>query len=316
MAASQAFPKRRSRTHTSMDSVRLFAGSCIFVIVMGYLVMLQSYRSFVSHQNTMADLDIGFDLHTDDKDNVNKDNVGQGAHWTPIQFERARRSIHGLSSKDVFQRYARYFLPNMGVSGNSDMVYSAIEGRMRKLMQDNHNSSSNSNKNNNYNNERSEQLNFRTPNWKKNNDHAGNGRGGRSQSRHNLPWTREMNVAIDGNIGFNEHSGDTLLTAKDRMYSCMDMNRMRNLQFVGSGWTKVVYEGHLDGKSVAVKTVDVNGHDVGQCMKEGFNSTFCYGRAAGKIIKEIVLLQALAHDNIIKVRITSLFVFVFGCFIY
>jgi hypothetical protein len=57
-----------------------------------------------------------------------------------------------------------------------------------------------------------------------------------------------------------------------------------------------------------VKTVNLNGHDILKCqekhkpMSSAASLPLCYRRAAAKILREIILLTELAHDNIVKVR--------------
>jgi hypothetical protein len=61
------------------------------------------------------------------------------------------------------------------------------------------------------------------------------------------------------------------------------------------------------GRDVAVKTVNLNGHDILKCqekhkpMSSAASLPLCYRRAAAKILREIILLTELAHDNIVKV---------------
>jgi hypothetical protein len=60
-----------------------------------------------------------------------------------------------------------------------------------------------------------------------------------------------------------------------------------------------------------VKTVNLNGHDILRCqekhkpMNSAASLPLCYRRAAAKILREIILLTELAHDNIVKVREAS-----------
>ena len=78
--------------------------------------------------------------------------------------------------------------------------------------------------------------------------------------------------------------------------------------FIASGWTKAVYRGRMNGQNVAIKTVDVSGHDVSMCRQQyDLTKEQCYNRAAQKILKEIVVLQGLKHPHIIEVRACFLF---------
>ncbi|KAL8580760.1 hypothetical protein ACOMHN_018432 [Nucella lapillus] len=85
------------------------------------------------------------------------------------------------------------------------------------------------------------------------------------------------------------------------MLDCSDIEAISHREYVASGWTKAVFRGMYGGRAVALKTVDVGGQDVTACTEGGQSLQHCYHRAAQKIVKEIVLLQALAHHNVIQV---------------
>lgn len=89
----------------------------------------------------------------------------------------------------------------------------------------------------------------------------------------------------------------------DRLLFCDDVMNISNMTYLASGWTKAVYKGYFKGLPVAVKTVDVNGPDVKTCKANGGSETACYVKAAKKIVKEIVLLQALSGEHVLKVYI-------------
>ncbi|WAR19875.1 PKDCC-like protein, partial [Mya arenaria] len=87
----------------------------------------------------------------------------------------------------------------------------------------------------------------------------------------------------------------------ERLLYCDDVMNITDMTYMASGWTKAVFKGTFKGRQVAVKTVDVNGQDVTTCRDAGRSETDCYVKAAKKIVKEIVVLQALANDNVLKV---------------
>lgn len=82
---------------------------------------------------------------------------------------------------------------------------------------------------------------------------------------------------------------------------CDEIVNISERKYLASGWTKAVYSGKYKGKSIAIKTVDIKGQDVSTCVSRGFTTSYCYNKAAQKIVKEILVLQALTHDNVIKV---------------
>ncbi|TSK42136.1 Extracellular tyrosine-protein kinase PKDCC [Bagarius yarrelli] len=82
---------------------------------------------------------------------------------------------------------------------------------------------------------------------------------------------------------------------------CRDLERASSVQFVGSGYTKAVYRAELDSNfSVALKSVDLNGHDMENCVKRYSSAEDCYRLASFKIIKEMTLMERLQHPNILK----------------
>ena len=88
----------------------------------------------------------------------------------------------------------------------------------------------------------------------------------------------------------------------DRLLYCDDIANISDRVYLASGWTKAVYRGVYQGTPVALKTVDPQGQDVTTCVESGKSHTDCYIKAAKKIVKEIVILQALADKNVLKVK--------------
>lgn len=83
---------------------------------------------------------------------------------------------------------------------------------------------------------------------------------------------------------------------------CAALQRASSVQFVGSGYTKAVYRAELNASfSVALKSVDLNGHDMESCVKRYSSAEDCYRLASFKIIKEMTLMERLQHPNILKV---------------
>ncbi|XP_014788337.1 extracellular tyrosine-protein kinase PKDCC [Octopus bimaculoides] len=100
--------------------------------------------------------------------------------------------------------------------------------------------------------------------------------------------------AENGTLRFKNRSSEQL-------FNCQDIENITDKHYIGSGWTKAVYSGVISSKKVAMKTVDIGGQDVTNCVKWGQTLAECYYRAAQKIVKEIVLLQELEHQNLVKV---------------
>jgi len=82
---------------------------------------------------------------------------------------------------------------------------------------------------------------------------------------------------------------------------CESLKNVTELQFLAGGWTKAVYKGRYHGTPVALKTVNLDGHSLRECQSKGHNMSYCYHKAAAKIVKEMLLLRELVHENIVKV---------------
>uniref|UniRef100_A0A1B6BWV1 Protein kinase domain-containing protein n=1 Tax=Clastoptera arizonana TaxID=38151 RepID=A0A1B6BWV1_9HEMI len=92
-------------------------------------------------------------------------------------------------------------------------------------------------------------------------------------------------------------------TGQAGLINCSSLQEVTDLEFVAAGWTKAVYKGKFRGQPVAIKTVNLNGHEFGMCQQRQPETPFssCYRRAAAKILKELILLTELNHENIVKV---------------
>ncbi|KAF7710671.1 extracellular tyrosine-protein kinase PKDCC [Silurus meridionalis] len=87
----------------------------------------------------------------------------------------------------------------------------------------------------------------------------------------------------------------------DGALGCGALEKAGSVQFVGSGYTKAVYRAELNTSfSVALKSVDLNGHDMESCVKKYNSAEDCYRLASFKIIKEMTLMEKLEHPNILK----------------
>lgn len=82
--------------------------------------------------------------------------------------------------------------------------------------------------------------------------------------------------------------------------SCMDT--VKDVRFVGSGYTKAVHRAALNGSfAVALKSVDFTGHDMEECVRKYGSTGDCYRLASVKLVKEMALMERLQHPNILKV---------------
>lgn len=88
--------------------------------------------------------------------------------------------------------------------------------------------------------------------------------------------------------------------------NCTCQGYLRNVHFLGSGWTKSSYRVVINNGVFVLKTVNDKGHDVSKCTNENqmqWSSCFrvSYMDAGTKILNEIVRLKILKHPNVIKV---------------
>ncbi|XP_046387345.1 extracellular tyrosine-protein kinase PKDCC-like [Ischnura elegans] len=82
---------------------------------------------------------------------------------------------------------------------------------------------------------------------------------------------------------------------------CSAVQSASDLEFLASGWTKAVYRAKLWGRDVAIKTVNLNGLDFRECQSAGGSPSGCYKKVSVKILREMVLLRQLRHENIVQV---------------
>ncbi|KAG7280335.1 LOW QUALITY PROTEIN: hypothetical protein CRUP_026876, partial [Coryphaenoides rupestris] len=75
-----------------------------------------------------------------------------------------------------------------------------------------------------------------------------------------------------------------------------------DVQYPGSGYTKAVHRAALNRSlSVALKSVDLAGHDMETCGQRYRDTGACYRLASLKIVKEMVLMETLQHPNVLKI---------------
>ncbi|KAJ8399480.1 hypothetical protein AAFF_G00411920 [Aldrovandia affinis] len=84
---------------------------------------------------------------------------------------------------------------------------------------------------------------------------------------------------------------------------CDQLRYVKNVDFLGAGYTKAVIKGVLPkGFTVALKSVNEKGSDMRRCLEDFKDLEGCRELVSYKLIKEIILLQRLRHPNIIKLQ--------------
>ncbi|KAJ3610901.1 hypothetical protein NHX12_022991 [Muraenolepis orangiensis] len=86
-----------------------------------------------------------------------------------------------------------------------------------------------------------------------------------------------------------------------RRLGCGSVVDVTDVQYLGSGYTKAVYRAALNHSlSVALKSVDLQGHDMENCARRYGDTGACYRLSSLKIIKEMLLMESLEHPNVLK----------------
>ncbi|CAL8258823.1 unnamed protein product [Lota lota] len=90
-------------------------------------------------------------------------------------------------------------------------------------------------------------------------------------------------------------------TSGGPVLGCGSMADVTDVEYLGSGYTKAVYRAALNRSlSVALKSVDLAGHDMENCARRYGDTAACYRLSSFKIIKEMVLMETLQHPNVLK----------------
>ncbi|KAG8193392.1 hypothetical protein JTE90_012194 [Oedothorax gibbosus] len=87
-----------------------------------------------------------------------------------------------------------------------------------------------------------------------------------------------------------------------RDLNCSALRNFEKVRFVAAGYTKSTFKVKLDNKTISLKTVNIEGHDITSCLKEHGRFLYdCYLIAASKLLKEISILRSISHTNIVKI---------------
>ncbi len=107
--------------------------------------------------------------------------------------------------------------------------------------------------------------------------------------------------------GWKDHrvfsvSDSGLRAVLNKTSNCAVFESLERKEYIASGWTKAVYKAVIRRNPVALKTVDLSGHDMVKCGQQLADSwADCYTSASQKILKELLLLRALSVPNVVKV---------------
>ncbi|XP_048831571.1 extracellular tyrosine-protein kinase PKDCC [Brienomyrus brachyistius] len=116
---------------------------------------------------------------------------------------------------------------------------------------------------------------------------------------HRRAFSKKLTGARSEEIGIHLEASNT----NHNKIGCKELGYIKNVAFVGSGYTKAVFQGVLpEGLPVALKSVNEQGTDMKRCLEDFNDMKGCYELVSYKLMKEIVLLQRLDHPNIIKLH--------------
>lgn len=88
-----------------------------------------------------------------------------------------------------------------------------------------------------------------------------------------------------------------------RSFNCSVLSKIKKFTYLTSGWTKSVFSFSYNNETFALKTVNINGRDIKNCLELGSLKN-CYEKASLKMYKEYILSGELTHSNIVQVRKT------------
>ena len=90
---------------------------------------------------------------------------------------------------------------------------------------------------------------------------------------------------------------------RDTLLNCREISKIRIIEELGRGYTKLTQRGIYNGREVAVKSVGLDSTDLHNCLKEkrAKLAADCLLFSRYKVMKELLLYQQLSHPNVVKV---------------
>lgn len=83
-------------------------------------------------------------------------------------------------------------------------------------------------------------------------------------------------------------------------FDCSLLGQINKFTYLTSGWTKSVFSFRHNDKDFALKTVNLSGKDMKNCLQTRSMKS-CYKKASSKMYKEYILSSELSHSNILEV---------------
>lgn len=114
---------------------------------------------------------------------------------------------------------------------------------------------------------------------------------------HSSAITNEMNVVLE-----RRDYKQFKWPYKSSSFDCSDLSKVNKFVYLTSGWTKSVFSFELTGKKYALKSVNIHGESIKNCLEKE-TMKLCLRKASSKMQKEYILSKELLHDNIVKVKI-------------
>ncbi|GIY76216.1 extracellular tyrosine-protein kinase PKDCC [Caerostris darwini] len=103
----------------------------------------------------------------------------------------------------------------------------------------------------------------------------------------------EWRLSVSSNLSKTDHFNEL---------NCSSLRKFEKVRFVAAGYTKSTYKVRLGNRTLSLKTVNVEGHDISFCLhQEDRYLHDCFLLTASKLLREIAILRSIQHPNIVKI---------------
>ena len=93
-------------------------------------------------------------------------------------------------------------------------------------------------------------------------------------------------------------SDSELRAALNKTSDCVKLQSLTNQEYIASGWTKAVYKTNMEGHPVALKKVDLSGHDMAKCGQQLTRTpSFCYKKSFAKDTEGITSNKGIKNSK-------------------
>lgn len=111
------------------------------------------------------------------------------------------------------------------------------------------------------------------------------------------------------------HSNSSVVDVPAEL-NCSSLQRIQDIKFIAAGWTKSAYKVLLNNRTISMKTVNIDGHDISTCLNEEDRYLYdCFLIAASKVLREISVLSSIMHPNVVKVSKKFIYICMYKIYI-